>query len=249
MPKQDFTLTNPITNASGMLGYWPDFKRVPGLDALGAFFTNPISLKERKPAADRCAIRYPGGVLLHNGGANPGLRTVLKQSASRWADSTLPIVPHLVVENIFQVNEMIEQVENLPGVLAVSLEFPSDLGDYDIHAWLEQMICETPVLLQVAPHRLAGLAALLQNTELSGLVMAPLRGSLPANGKTRLTHGRLYGPSLFPQMLQLLQRVKKGRLAIVSGGGIFTRPQVDVSLRAGASAVQLDTVLWNGGLE
>jgi dihydroorotate dehydrogenase (NAD+) catalytic subunit len=247
MPKQDLQFRAPITNSPGSLGFYPDFKRVDHLEELGAFFTNPISLNERQPAGNRQAIPFAGGVLLHNGGYNPGLRKVIRESAVRWADSPLPVIPHLWIENIFQIHEMIERVEGLPGLLAVSLSFPANLSDYDIQAWVEQIVCELPVILQVEPARMAKLAALLTETELSGLSMAPLRGSLPGRNRQEV-NGRLYGPAVFPQTLACLQAVKTGRLVILAGGGICTTEQARACLKAGATAVQLDTLLWNDGL-
>lgn len=245
MPKQDLHFNSPLTNAPGTLGFYPDFKRVPGLEGLGAFFTNPISRHERKPASDRCLIQYTGGALLHNAYPNPGLRQVIRQYATRWADSPLPVIPHLMIENIFQINEMIEQVESLAGVTAISLRFANGLTDYDVRAWVEQIICEVPVILQVPPARLADMAVLLADTELSGLSMDSQRGCLP-DDQNQSTNGRLFGASLFPQTYLYLKQVKKSRLTIIAGGGIYTDEQVQSCLSAGASAVQLDTVLWMG---
>ncbi len=247
MPKQDLHFSQPITNLPGTLGYYPDFKRVPGLARLGAFFTNPISRNERFPAESRAAIHHAGTVLLHSGFPNPGIWQILKKQAPRWADSPLPVIPHLMVENIFEIQEMIEIIENVPGVSAISLSFSVGISDYDVHAWLEQVVCELPVILQVPPDRLVSLASSLQDTEVSALSMAPPCGSLPSTNH-RMVSGRLFGRSLFPQTLLRLRQVKKTRLQILASGGIYSDEQVSVCLAAGATAVQLDTVLWTAGL-
>lgn len=247
MPKQDLQFSQPLVNAPGTLGFYPDFKRVPGLERLGAFFTNPISRQERKPSARRNVLPYEGGALLHTGMPNPGLRQVLKQYAGRWADCPLPVIPHLWIESIFQVHEMIELVEGLPGVTAISLQFPAELSDYDIQSWVEQIICELPVILMVDPERLPALAELLVSSPLSALGMLPPRGCLP-DARSRLLDGHLTGPALFPQTLLHLSRIKKTILAILAGGGVHTSVQAQACLKAGAAAVQVDTILWTGGL-
>ncbi|MEK6222795.1 MAG: hypothetical protein N2D54_11170, partial [Chloroflexota bacterium] len=81
-------------NAAGMLGFSPDKLSVfPGQ---GAFITNPISLRQRKPAYGERMLNFPGGILLHTGHPNPGLSAVIKQHAGKWVKSNLPIIVHLL---------------------------------------------------------------------------------------------------------------------------------------------------------
>ena len=135
----------------------------------------------------------------------------------------------------------------MPGVAAISLQFPSELSDYDIQSWVDQVICELPVILMVDPERLPVLANLLAPSPLSALGMNPPCGCLP-DERNRLLDGDLTGPALLPQTLLLLNRVPKTRLAILAGGGIHTPAQAQTCLKAGAAAVQVDTILWTGGL-
>ena len=65
MFKQDLTLSHPLMNAAGTLGFAPDYRAPVPWDAFGAFVTNPIYLHPRLPAASPTLIEYPGGFLLH----------------------------------------------------------------------------------------------------------------------------------------------------------------------------------------
>ncbi|HEY3344724.1 MAG TPA: hypothetical protein VGJ97_07340, partial [Anaerolineaceae bacterium] len=91
-------LRSPILNAAGTLGFAPNPRGSVDLACLGAFVTNPISLKPRHPAAARCLLPFPGGFLLHSGFPNPGFRKAVDQYAGRWAKSPLPVIVHLMAD-------------------------------------------------------------------------------------------------------------------------------------------------------
>jgi dihydroorotate dehydrogenase len=243
MLKQYLQFFHPLVNAPGSLGFYPDLKRMPEIAHLGAFFTNPISRHSRPPANDRCVLRYPGGILLHSGYPNQGLTRIVKTCALRWADSPVPVIPHLLVEDIFQLNEMIERLDGLTNLAAISLSLPENLPDMEILSWLDQIICELPLILQVQPARLVALSNFLQETQVSALSMSASRGTLPNQDEINVT-GRLFGPALFPQTLQQLVKVQKNHLPVIAAGGIYTQEQINTCLSTGALAIQLDTVLW-----
>ena len=62
-------------------------------------------------------------------------------------------------------------------------------------------------------------------------------------------HGRLYGPSIFPQTLASVQETASIGVPVIAGGGVYQQAQVEALIEAGAIAVQLDAVLWSLGWE
>ena len=78
----------------------------------------------------------------------------------------------------------------------------------------------------------------------SALSLAPPRGSLPSQDGKGLTAGRLYGPGLFPQSLELVSTASKAGLPIIGAGGVWEETQAAAMLEAGAVAVQVDASLW-----
>jgi dihydroorotate dehydrogenase len=245
MPKQELHFANPITNLPGTLGFYPDFKRLPILRQLGAFFTNPISLHSRSPIDNRRSMINQGVLLLHAGFPNPGIRQVIKTCASRWQDSEVSIIPQLWADQLDDVQRMLELLENLSNIGAVSLSFAPDIPVNDLVRRINQIQCELPLILQVPADRLGEYCLLFAKSYVSGLSLAARRGSLPA-GSRKLLSGRLFGRSLFPQTLQALHGIEKSKLIIIASGGIYTRDQADACLNAGADAVQLDTAFWLG---
>ncbi|MCK6569441.1 MAG: nitronate monooxygenase, partial [Anaerolineales bacterium] len=57
--------------------------------------------------------------------------------------------------------------------------------------------------------------------------------------------GRSYGPSLFPQALDLVKNAVKLGIPIIGAGGVWTKENADAMLSVGALAVQVDAALWN----
>ena len=68
------------------------------------------------------------------------------------------------------------------------------------------------------------------------------------DGEPQLVSGRLFGAALFPQALADLEKALAYGVPVIASGGVTTREQVEQMLKAGAFAVQVDTVLWGNGL-
>src|SRR5690606_4982969 len=96
--KRDLYFDKPLINSAGTLGFAPDMRSLESLsylDKLGAFVTNPISLRPRLPTSSPVAIEFSGGVLLHTGLPNPGFSHVIKKYSAKWKRSELPIIVHI----------------------------------------------------------------------------------------------------------------------------------------------------------
>jgi dihydroorotate dehydrogenase (NAD+) catalytic subunit len=74
--------------------------------------------------------------------------------------------------------------------------------------------------------------------------MGPPRGALSTPQGT-VVRGRLYGPAIFPLALRALERLLAlVRCPVIASGGVYSRQDRTTMLEMGASAVQLDAVLW-----
>lgn len=257
MLKYDLALSQPLMNAAGALGFYPDRRALPALEAFGAFVTNPISLNARTPARGPRFLPFAGGFLLHSGLPNPGLRAALRRFAPRWARSPVPVIAHLLASEPGELAEMARRLERAEGVIAVEVGLPPG-------ATLETALAfgraaaagELAVLLRLPlelAHELGGaagegLAARLDEAGVAAVSLGPPRGALahPSAGRV---HGRLYGPALFPQALAAVEALASAGLRVIGAGGVYSRADVQALLDAGAFAVQLDSVIWRGGIE
>jgi dihydroorotate dehydrogenase (NAD+) catalytic subunit len=197
----------------------------------------------RSPARLPRFLPYPGGVLLHTGHPNPGLRTVLQRYAVHWARASVPIIVHLLANQSDETTMMVEKLEICEGVIAIELGLPDEIGDQEAYELTSSAQGELAVLVRLPIHKALELVVPVLEAGAAAISIAPPRGTLPdLNGE--FISGRLYGPNLFPQALEVVQRLCQQGREVIGAGGIYTRTQAQAMLDAGARAVQLDTVLW-----
>lgn len=249
MYRLEVTLDSPWMNAAGMLGFAPSALTAARWQApapMGAFVTNPISLNPRSPAADRGLLAFPGGVLLHSGLANPGFQRVVRRYGERWAQSSVPVWPHLLGQNPDDIYQMVRRLEEMEGVAAVEIGISPEVRGSAALAFIEAAFGELPVVAHL-PLTAAGESWLegLPGAGASALSLGGPRGALPADSG-RPVGGRLYGPALFPLMMAAVQTARRLGIPVIAGAGIYRGQEAAVLRDAGAWAVQLDTVLWRG---
>jgi dihydroorotate dehydrogenase (NAD+) catalytic subunit len=248
--KVELIIDPPVMNAAGSLGFAPELHGPVDLKCLGAFVTNPVSLGPRSPAQARGCLTYPGGFLLHSGHPNPGLKAALRHFAGRWKRSPMPVLVHLLGQGPDEIGRMVRQMEGLAGVAGFELGLPPQADLQTAVGLVAAASGELPVILRLPLERAAELApdivASAQGGSLAAFSLGPPRGALPG-AQGELVHGRLYGPAVFPLALAAMHAMRRTGLPVIAGGGIYHPEQIEALLAAGASAVQVDSVLWRGG--
>jgi len=242
--KRDLYFSKPLMNAAGSLGFAPDSRAGPALDAFGAFVTNPFSLRTRLPAAKPELIEYPGGFLLHTGLPNPGLNAGIKKYGSRWEKSNLPIILHLMADRPEETQNMVRMLESQENLMAAELGFAPLLANDIIRLTLEMCLGELPLIFSLPVEQVLSLGPRLIQEGAQAISISAPRGALPTDHSSLVT-GRLYGPALFPQTLETVYSAAKLGLPIIGAGGVWNQQNAEAMLSAGALAVQLDAALWN----
>jgi dihydroorotate dehydrogenase (NAD+) catalytic subunit len=242
--KQELFFKKPILNAAGMLGFAPEARAPIDWEPFGAFITNPLSLRPRMPAGKPAVLEYPGGFLLHSGLPNPGLSAVLEKFAARWERAALPVIVHLMADRPEETGKMVRMLEGRENVMAVELGFAPLLADDLLFLALEMCRGELPLIVSLEAGQLLRNGARLMAEGASAISLAPPRGTLMVQPGRGLVEGRLYGPSLFPQSLDLVRAAARAELPIIGSGGLWSMAQAEAMLEAGALAVQMDAGLW-----
>ncbi|MBI3740120.1 MAG: hypothetical protein HY258_13820 [Chloroflexi bacterium] len=195
-------------------------------------------------------IEYPGGFLLHTGLPNPGFNAALKKYAHRWKDSSLPIIVHLMADRPEETQQMVQQLEGIENILAVELGFAPLLTDDIILLVLEMCLGELPLIFSLPFEQVLSLGPRLIQEGAAAVSLASPRGALPLTpkpspaGRGELITGRLFGPSLFPQSLEIVASAAKLGLPVIGAGGVYSKEDAQAMLMAGALAVQMDAGLW-----
>lgn len=241
--KQDLVLSHPFVNASGTLGFTPDLRGLPALDNLGAFITNPISQRPRKPAANRAYLPFHGGYLLHTGLPNPGINRAIQRYRRRWATASLPIMVHVLVETPSVLAEMVGKLEGLENIIALELGLPPACDSTMLIAIMKAGVGELPVIPCLSPEQVPVLINTFEDLQPTAVHLVEPRGALP-DQEGEIVPGRLYGPAIFPIMLAAAQKLVASGLKVIANGGVSSRWQVDLLLDIGVTAVGLGSVLW-----
>lgn len=239
--KREVRIDLPWLNAAGTLGFSGEAAPLVDASRLGAFVTHPVSEHARQPAGGPRLVRYPGGFLLHTGHPNPGLRTVLRRHRGRWRRMEVPVILHLLADGAQSARRILLELEALDEVAAIEVG-----GEFTDAGLLDELVrgllpSELPILIQVPLDM--GAEAVQRAANAAAVVLTPPRGRTIFDG--HLVEGRIFGPALFPIMLQAVERyAPELSCPLITSGGVYDRLQRDTLLAAGAAAVQLDTVLW-----
>lgn len=246
MPKQDLAFNKPFMNAAGSLGFAQDPRAPVDWNAFGAFVTNPISMRPRLAAPQPAMIKYPGGFLLHTGLPNAGFRRVLDEHGRAWARSQLPVIVHLMADRPEETRDMVRLLEGRENILAVELGFAPLLADDLIYLAVEMSAGELPLIIKLPPDQFLRLGPRILELGAAAVSIGAPYGSLPAGGS--LVGGRLHGPALYPQSLDLVRAAARVGVPVIGAGGVFSSASASSMMAAGALAVQLDAVLWLAGV-
>jgi dihydroorotate dehydrogenase len=237
--------SKPLLNAAGSLGFAPALHSGVPWEEFGAFVTNPISYRARKPARGERIKTFPGGVLLHTGHANPGFSKALKRFSGRWAHAPLPVIVHLLASAPREMQKMVVKLEVVENVIGVELGFPAEISAEEVGEVLSASTGELELIARVALARAVELAPALVEAGASAVCLGPPRGVLP-NADGNLNSGRMYGPGIFPQAMFVTKELTRMGVPVIAGGGVHSTDQVESLQAAGALAVQVDTALWRG---
>jgi dihydroorotate dehydrogenase (NAD+) catalytic subunit len=243
--KKEFVPGKPLMNAAGTLGFTPDPRAPVPWEELGAFITNPISLHPRGPTRDPATIDYPGGFLLHTGLPNPGFDAIMRHYKTRWQEAGIQIIPHLMADRPEETQSMVRALEGVDNVGAVELGFAPLLADDILLLAIEMSRGELPLIANLPAEQVLRMGGRAIDRGATAVSIAAPRGTLTQEGQ--LISGRLFGPSLFPMALGVVQSAAKVGIPIVGAGGVASKEQAQAMIEVGAMAVQMDFALWLPG--
>lgn len=257
--KRGLTLRRPVMNAAGTLGFAGEARGLADLAGLGAFVTSPFTWAPRTPAAPPNAIALPpgadssGGVLIHTGLPNPGVRRALARFGREWrrdfARLGVPVIVHLAATSVVDVARSLEWLEREDGVSGLELGLRDDVKLETMVSLIRAARGGPPLVVRLPVLRAAELCVAAVEAGVDALTVgAPARLTVEVEG--RAITGRVYGPDQLPAALEAVRAVLAATTAapvpVVGAGGVFSVDGARAMLEAGASAVQVDAALWQG---
>ena len=244
-------LANPILIASGFGGYGMAYQPLIDLSVFGGIVTQPITLRPRRGSPQPRLVEVEAGFLLNTGQQNPGVRKIIRQQSKPWSRSPIPIIAHLPADDpddLMRTARALANTQMKQGtstLAAIELGLPLDVHPQEVITLIEviQAATELPLLIKLPLNGPIELAEAAADAHADALVIGtPPVGT--AYTKKEWITGHFYGPVLFNLVLPKLRQLLTLDLPIVAMGGIHSQAEVGTFLKAGAAAVQLDSLMF-----
>jgi dihydroorotate dehydrogenase (NAD+) catalytic subunit len=232
-----------------MLGFAGEARGWVDLSALGAFVTNPLTWSARTPAVPPNAVPLAGGLLIHTGLPNPGVRAALARFRREWARLNIPVIVHLAATTPEEVSHSLEVLERVDSVSGVELGLRDDVTEAELAALVRAAMGGPPLIVRLPAGKVRAVD-LCRDAIRAGAdaltVGAPPRLTVEVDGRT--VAGRAYGPDQFEIALDavkvVLATLGEDTVPVIGAGGVFSPEAARRMLDAGARAFQVDAALW-----
>lgn len=255
-PRHKFGLpiASPVMPAAGAFGYGDTYHDLVDLRVLGALVTNPVSLNPREGARGQRIAVHGDHFVAHTGLPNPGVQRVLRHYRQMWERLPIPVIVHLIATTPAETAKAAERLSGIPNVAGIELGLVDNITPQRALNLLDAARADgdLPVIVRVPFTSVDALAPLLANHGADALTLtAPPRAVLPVldapedSEVRRYLRGRLYGTALFPLLLNVLARwCSKLPVPVIACGGIASLQDAIACLELGATALQIDALLW-----
>jgi dihydroorotate dehydrogenase (NAD+) catalytic subunit len=252
----ELALPTPVLTAAGCGGTGKELAAFTDLAALGAFTTRTITLDARPGAPTPRVVPTAGGLLHDTGRHNPGLQSFLATELPWLAAQQVRTVVSVHAGSLAEYAELARRLGSSPGVSGIEVNLagldadPHQAGKV-LHVVRRDVPRGVSVLAKLTPGPGAVDAArtVAQNGADAVVLAHGYPGLLFDPGTLRPVlgtgAGTVSGPAVLAQALRCVFDVHAALpdLPVVGVGGIRTGFDALQMLLAGASAVQLGSVL------
>jgi len=196
--KRGLSLSGPVINASGILGFAGEYRGLVDFDRLSAFVTNALTATRRTPAAPPNAVPLPNGVLIHTGLPNPGVRAAVRRYAREWTRLGPPVIVHLAATSLAEVQRSLDILERAESVSGLELGLRDDVSMGEATRLIRAAIGGLPLIVRLPILRAVELCAAAAQAGADALTVGgPPRTT--TSPPARLRTGTAWGGSTPPQ--------------------------------------------------
>ena len=253
-------LRSPVMVASGTFGYGFDAPLVDRA-ALGAIVSKGTTLAAREGNAPIRIAETPSGMLNAIGLQNPGVDSVARVYAPRWATWDVPVIVNVAGDSIDEYVAVASRLDGVAGVAGLELNISCPNVESGLQFGIDpkmaaevtravRSVTELPLIVKLTPN-VTDIVAIARAVEDAGAdavsaintyvgTAIDVRGRHPILSRGS---GGLSGPAIKPLALHAVWQVAgEVRIPVIGVGGIMTPDDALEFLLAGAAAVQLGTV-------
>ncbi len=255
--------SNPLIAASGTFGFGKEYGEMYPLSALGGISCKGITLKKRDGNPSPRIAETPSGMLNAVGLQNPGVDVFIKEDLPWLKQQNTTIIANIAGNTYEEYCEMAEKLSetdvdmielniSCPNVKHGGVQFGTTVeGVHEITRQVKAH-CTKPLIVKLSPN-VTDIAEIARSAEAGGADALSLINTLTGmridiNSRRpiiRNNTGGMSGAAVFPIAVRMVWQVAKAvDIPIIGLGGITTWQDAVEMMIAGASALQIGTVLF-----
>lgn len=255
---------NPLIAASGTFGFGREFSEFYPLEKLGGVSCKGITLKERPGNLPPRIAETEGGILNAVGLQNPGVDHFIEFDLPWLKAQNTVVIANIAGNTIEDYCAMAEKLSDsdidfielnisCPNVKSGGVQFGTSCESVGNITAEVKKFSKKPLMVKLSPN-VTDIAEIAKSAEFYGADVISMINTLTGmridiNSKRpiiRNNTGGMSGPAVFPVALRMVWQVYNAvKIPIVGMGGISKWQDAVEMLMAGASALQIGTVLFN----
>lgn len=254
---------NPLIAASGTFGFGREYAEFYSLSTLGGISSKGITLKARPGNPAPRIAEAPGGMLNAVGLQNPGVDHFIEKDLPWLREQGTRIIANIagntpedycaMAEKLNDTDiDMIEMNISCPNVKQGGVQFGTSTEGVAGITKAVRAHCTKPLMVKLSPNVTdiseMALAAESEGADAISMINTLTGMRIDINTKRPIIHnntGGFSGPALLPIAVRMVwQTYNKVKIPIVGLGGISTWQDAIEMLLAGATALQIGTVLF-----
>lgn len=255
---------NPLIAASGTFGFGMEYNEFYPLEKLGGISCKGITLKRRDGNPPPRIAETPSGMLNAVGLQNPGVDAFIKDDLPWLKQQNTVIIANIAGNTLEEYCEMAEKLSDTevdmiemniscPNVKHGGVQFGTSCESVGEITSQVRSHCKKPLIVKLSPN-VTDIASIAKSAEANGADAVSMINTLTGmridiNTRRpiiRNNTGGMSGPAVFPVAVRMVWQVANAvKIPIIGMGGISTWQDAVEMLIAGASALQIGTVLFS----
>ncbi|MEE3428306.1 MAG: dihydroorotate dehydrogenase [Ruminococcus sp.] len=255
---------NPLIAASGTFGFGREFSEFYPLEKIGGISCKGITLKERFGNLPPRIAETEGGILNAVGLQNPGVDHFIEHDLPWLKEQNTVIIANIAGNTVEDYCAMAEKLSDTdvdfvelniscPNVKSGGVQFGTSCESVGNITSEVKKHCKKPLMVKLSPN-VTDIAEIAKSAEFYGADVISMINTLTGmridiNSKRpiiRNNTGGMSGPAVFPVAVRMVWQVYNAvKIPIIGMGGISKWQDAVEMLMAGASALQIGTVLFN----
>ena len=258
------SFNNPLIAASGTFGFGREYGEFYSLSKLGGISCKGITLKRRDGNPPPRIAETPSGILNAVGLQNPGVDVFIKEDLPWLREQGTVVIANIagntveeycmMAEKLSETDtDMIELNISCPNVKSGGVQFGTSCESVGNITKEVRAHCKKPLIVKLSPN-VTDIASIAQAAEAEGADAVSMINTLTGmkidiNTRRPIIHnntGGLSGAAVFPVAVRMVWQVSNAvKIPIIGMGGITPWEDAVEMLIAGATALQIGTVLFS----